>query len=32
MKRILVLQFAFDWMIYDVHKVDYGSIKEIEIF
>ncbi|PUV22697.1 hypothetical protein [Sphingobacterium athyrii] len=32
MKRILALQFAFDWMIYDVHKVDYDSIKEIETF
>ncbi|WP_341832785.1 hypothetical protein AACH28_09485 [Sphingobacterium thalpophilum] len=32
MKRILVLQFAFDWMIYDVHKVDYDPIKEIEAF
>ncbi|WP_333576958.1 hypothetical protein [Sphingobacterium sp.] len=32
MKRILVLQFAFDWMIYDVHKIDYDPIKEIEAF
>jgi hypothetical protein len=24
MNRILALQFAFDWMIYDVHKVDYA--------
>lgn len=32
MKRILALQFAFDWMIYDVHKVDYDPIKEIEAF
>jgi hypothetical protein len=32
MKRILALQFAFDWMIYDVHKVDYSPIKEIEAF
>ncbi|VXC41540.1 MULTISPECIES: hypothetical protein [Sphingobacterium] len=32
MKRILALQFAFDWMIYDVHKVDYNPIKEIEAF
>ena len=32
MKTILALQFAFDWMIYDVHKVDYDPIKEIETF
>jgi len=32
MNRILALQFAFDWMIYDVHKVDYTPIKEIEAF
>ncbi|WP_313156046.1 hypothetical protein [Sphingobacterium multivorum] len=32
MKRILVLQFAFDWFIYEVHKVDYDPIKEIEAF
>ena len=32
MKRILALQFAFDWMIYDDHKVDYNPIKEIEAF
>lgn len=32
MNRILALQFAFDWMIYDVHKVDYDPIKEIETF
>ena len=32
MKRILALQFAFDWLIYDVHKVDYNPIKEIEAF
>lgn len=32
MKRILALQFAFDWMIYDVHKDDYDPIKEIETF
>jgi len=32
MNRILALQFAFDWMIYDVHKVDYDPIKEIEAF
>ncbi|MGJ1346876.1 MULTISPECIES: hypothetical protein [Sphingobacterium] len=32
MKRILALQFAFDWMIYDVHKVDYDPIKESETF
>ncbi|MDR6735408.1 hypothetical protein [Sphingobacterium sp. 2149] len=32
MKRILVLQFAFDWLIYEVHKVDYNPIKEIEAF
>ncbi|MGB3105012.1 hypothetical protein [Sphingobacterium siyangense] len=32
MNRILALQFAFDWMIYDVHKVDYDPLKEIETF
>ncbi len=32
MKRILALQFAFDWLIYEVHKVDYNPIKEIEAF
>ena len=32
MKRIFALQFAFDWMIYDVHKADYDPIKEIETF
>lgn len=32
MNRILALQFAFDWMIYDVHKDDYDPIKEIEAF
>ena len=32
MKRILTLQFAFDWMIYDVHKDYYNPIKEIEAF
>ncbi|WP_343567534.1 hypothetical protein [Sphingobacterium sp.] len=32
MNRILALQFAFDRMIYDVHKVDYDPIKEIEAF
>ncbi|MGF7025210.1 MULTISPECIES: hypothetical protein [Sphingobacterium] len=32
MNRILALQFAFDQMIYDVHKVDYDPIKEIEAF
>ncbi|WP_367330248.1 hypothetical protein [Sphingobacterium multivorum] len=32
MKRILVLQFAFDWFIYEVHKVDYNPIEEIEAF
>jgi len=32
MKRILALQFAFDQMIYDVHKDDYDPIKEIEAF
>lgn len=32
MKRILALQFAFDWMIYDVHKDYYNPIKEIEAF
>lgn len=32
MKRIIALQFAFDWMIYDVHKVDYSPINEIEAF
>ena len=32
MNRILALQFAFDWMIYDVHKVDYNPIKDIEAF
>lgn len=32
MKRILALQFTFDWMIYDVHKVDYDPIKESETF
>ncbi|MCS4167647.1 hypothetical protein [Sphingobacterium sp. BIGb0116] len=32
MNRILVLQFAFDSMIYEVHKVDYDPKKEIEAF
>ncbi|WP_153846641.1 hypothetical protein [Sphingobacterium paramultivorum] len=32
MNRILALQFAFDRMIYDVHKVDYDPINEIEAF
>ncbi|WP_286848614.1 MULTISPECIES: hypothetical protein [Sphingobacterium] len=32
MNRILALQFAFDRMIYDVHKVDYDPIKDIEAF
>ncbi|MGJ1226329.1 hypothetical protein ACR78H_12370 [Sphingobacterium siyangense] len=32
MNRILALQFAFDRMIYDVHKIDYDPIKEIEAF
>ncbi|HAL51993.1 MAG TPA: hypothetical protein DCP78_07150 [Sphingobacterium sp.] len=32
MNRILALKFAFDRMIYDVHKVDYDPIKEIEAF
>ena len=32
MNRILTLQLAFDRMIYDVHKVDYDPIKEIEAF
>ena len=32
MKRILALQFAFDWLIYEVYKVDYDPIKEIEAF
>lgn len=32
MNRILALQFAFDRMIYDVYKVDYDPIKEIEAF
>lgn len=32
MNRILALQFAFDWMIYDVRKDDYDPIKEIEAF
>jgi len=32
MNRILALQFAFDHMIYDVHKDDYNPIKEIEAF
>ncbi|MEI2271697.1 hypothetical protein OHD16_06045 [Sphingobacterium sp. ML3W] len=32
MNRILALQFSFDLMIYDVHKVDYDPIKEIEAF
>ena len=32
MNRILALQFAFDWIIYDVHKEDYDPIKEIETF
>ncbi|WP_336837179.1 hypothetical protein [Sphingobacterium siyangense] len=32
MNKILALQFAFDRMIYDVHKVDYDPIKEIEGF
>ncbi|MGJ1325583.1 MULTISPECIES: hypothetical protein [Sphingobacterium] len=32
MNRILALQLAFDMMIYDVHKVDYDPIKEIEAF
>lgn len=32
MNRILALQFAFDLMIYDVHKDDYNPINEIEAF
>jgi hypothetical protein len=32
MKRILALQFAFDWLIYEVHKVDYDPVKEIVAF
>ncbi|WP_341831236.1 hypothetical protein AACH28_18855 [Sphingobacterium thalpophilum] len=32
MNRILALQFAFDRLIYDVHKADYDPIKEIETF
>ena len=32
MNRILALQFAFDWMMYEVHKDDYDPIKEIEAF
>ncbi|MGJ1438880.1 hypothetical protein [Sphingobacterium siyangense] len=32
MNRILALQFAFDRLIYDVHKADYDPIKEIEAF
>ncbi|MGJ1415284.1 hypothetical protein [Sphingobacterium multivorum] len=32
MNRILALQLAFDWMIYDVHKDDYNPINEIEAF
>ncbi|WP_286778929.1 MULTISPECIES: hypothetical protein [Sphingobacterium] len=32
MNRILALQFAFDSMIYDVHKDDYNPINEIEAF
>ncbi|MGJ1333992.1 MULTISPECIES: hypothetical protein [Sphingobacterium] len=32
MNRILALQFAFDWLIYEVYKVDYDPIKEIEAF
>ncbi|MDF2852371.1 MAG: hypothetical protein K0S31_3056 [Sphingobacterium multivorum] len=32
MNRILALQLAFDMMIYDVHKVDYDPIMEIEAF
>ena len=32
MNRILALHFAFDRMIYDVHKDDYDPIKEIEAF
>ena len=32
MNRILALQYAFDRMIYDVHKVDYDPIKDIEAF
>lgn len=32
MNRILALQFAFDWLIYEVHKVDYNPIEEIEAF
>jgi len=32
MNRILALQFAFDWLIYEVHKVYYNPIEEIEAF
>ncbi|QRQ59794.1 hypothetical protein [Sphingobacterium multivorum] len=32
MNGILALQLSFDLMIYDVHKVDYDPIKEIEAF
>ncbi|TWI17201.1 hypothetical protein [Sphingobacterium siyangense] len=32
MNRILSLQLAFDLMIFDVHKVDYDPLKEIETF
>jgi len=32
MNRILALQLAFDLMIFDVHKVDYDPIKDIEAF
>ncbi|WP_367210057.1 hypothetical protein [Sphingobacterium sp. R2] len=32
MNRILALQLAFDLIIFDVHKVDYDPIKEIESF
>jgi len=32
MNRILALQLAFDLMIFDVHKIDYDPIKEVEAF
>jgi len=32
MNKILALQYAFDRMIYDVHKVDCDPIKDIEAF
>ena len=32
MNRILALQLAFDFIIFDVHKDDYEPIKDIEAF